>query len=378
MILTTLRYTPAGGWDSPPDAAMDSPSTLVIVFGPSQIDPCRDALDALVGAFPHSVVVGCSTAGEIHGDTLDQGILSVAVIRFRDVRLKLAVVPIGTAEEASFIGGTLGGRLEAADLKAVFLLSDGLVVNGTKLVDGFRGLSAKGVVVTGGLAGDGARFVETWVLVDGEPRSGFISAVGLYGDSLRIAYGTQGGWDVLDDEIEVAHAIGNVLYELNNQPALAFYKAHMGEDAQGLPSTGLLYPLAIKGEDGAEDVVRTILSVDEEEQSLTFAGTIPDGASIRLMRANMDRLIDGARGASIQATSQDLATGPSLCIAISCVGRRLVLGERTDEELAAVSRHLPLGTRQIGFYSYGEISPLANGVCNLHNQTMTLTLIGED
>jgi hypothetical protein len=121
--------------------------------------------------------------------------------------------------------------------------------------------------------------------------------------------------------------------------------------------------------------VRTVLGVDEATQSMVFAGDIPEGAYAKLMRANFDRLVLGARGAGDAAMGAH--AGPTLSIAISCVGRRLVLGERTEEETEATLDALPPGTRQIGFYSYGEISPHATGRCDLHNQTMTLTVLSE-
>jgi hypothetical protein len=95
------------------------------------------------------------------------------------------------------------------------------------------------------------------------------------------------------------------------------------------------------------------------------------------MRANFDRLIDGAVDAASGLDVSQYQQGDLLSIAISCVGRRLVLGNRTEDELEATLEELPSGCKQIGFYSYGEISPLASGTCDLHNQTMTLSLIWE-
>src|SRR5262249_16881694 len=94
--------------------------------------------------------------------------------------------------------------------------------------------------------------------------------------------------------------------------------------------------------------------------------------------ANFDRLITGASDAALM-TRKTGGTGESakLGIAISCVGRRLVLGERTEEELEATAEVLPKHSVQVGFYSYGEISPYASGRCDLHNQTMTITVMGE-
>jgi hypothetical protein len=183
---------------------------------------------------------------------------------------------------------------------------------------------------------------------------------------------------MLGPEREVTRSDANVLYELDGHPALDLYKEYLGEQADGLPATGLLFPLAIRNEAEADgNTVRTILAVNENDHSITFAGDIPQGSYVRLMRANFDRLIDGAADAASVINAQSYTSGPILNVAISCVGRRLVLGPRTEEEIEAVLEAMPKGTQQIGYYSYGEISPLASGQCDLHNQTMTLTAIWE-
>ena len=237
------------------------------------------------------------------------------------------------------------------------------------------------VVVTGGLAGDGTRFKRTWVLKDRSPQSGYVTAVGFYGDHIRLGHGSKGGWDKFGPERQVTKSHSNVLYELDGRPALQLYKEYLGDRAAGLPATGLLFPLAIRTSPSEGKVlVRTILAVDEAAQSMTFAGDIPQGVFAQLMRANFDRLIQGASEAAaltINHHGSSHPTSPTLSVAISCVGRRLVLGERTEEEIEATLEILPKGSSQIGFYSYGELSPYANGACDLHNQTMTLTTIAE-
>ncbi|MDH5347939.1 MAG: FIST C-terminal domain-containing protein, partial [Nitrospira sp.] len=89
------------------------------------------------------------------------------------------------------------------------------------------------------------------------------------------------------------------------------------------------------------------------------------------------RLVQGASEAASSTTLSAAGDSSALAIAISCVGRRLVLGERTEEETEATLDVLPKGTQQVGFYSYGEISPYTAGTCDLHNQTMTLTTLSE-
>jgi hypothetical protein len=258
------------------------------------------------------------------------------------------------------------------------VLSDGLNVNGSDLIAGIDSGLPEGVVVTGGLAGDGIRFQKTWVLASGAMRDHAVTAAGFYGDRVRLGHGSMGGWDIFGPERRITRSEGNVLYELDGKAALPLYKNYLGALASGLPASGLLFPLSIRsGRDDQAPVVRTILSVSEEEQSLTFAGDLPEGWYAQLMSANFDRLIEGASQAAHQC-SLDAGGREALSIAISCVGRRLVLGERCEEELEATVDVLGTTTHQIGFYSYGELSPNATGRCDLHNQTMTLTTITED
>lgn len=378
MKLSTYRYLSSRGWDQPLNPSLDSVNTLLICFGASDADCIATGLADLRGAFPRSIWTGCSTAGEIYGRSLEDHSISVAVLKFSHTKLRVASCEITDPGTSLQAGEFLANTLAAPDLSGVFVLSDGLSVNGSELA---RGLSQKlppGVRLSGGLAADGDRFKNTWLLVNRTPASHQVVAVGLYGDHVGIAQGSRGGWDVLGPEREVTRAEGNVLYALDGQPALALYKKYLGERAAGLPATGLLFPLAIRNvhtEDGL--TVRTILAVNEADSSITFAGDIPQGGYVRLMHANLERLIDGAATAASQLSFTDGATGPLLTVAISCVGRRLVLSQRTEEEIDAVVDELPPGSQLIGYYSYGELAPLASGRCELHNQTMTLTSFWE-
>jgi hypothetical protein len=216
------------------------------------------------------------------------------------------------------------------------------------------------------------------VLQDRRPQPGFVTAVGFYGDRIHIGHGSKGGWDRFGPERRVTKSRGSILFELDGRPALQLYKEYLGERANGLPATGLLFPLALRcDQSDSKSLVRTILAVNEGEQSLTFAGDIPEGAFAQLMKANYDRLVQGASEAASSTKLSGDGDSSTLAIAISCVGRRLVLGERTEEETEATLDVLPKGTQQIGFYSYGEISPYTTGTCDLHNQTMTLTTLSE-
>ena len=378
MELKTYQYTQNNHWDQSPDSSLDSDNTLLMLFGPSDTSKISDIISNLQKQYNHSLILGCSTAGEIFDEAVFDDSISLAVIKFESTSIHQATVKVHTASHSQDAGRALARTLNKPELSAIFILSDGLLVNGTSLIDGLRQELGDEVIITGGLAGDGVRFEKTWVMADFKILSESITAIGFYGKNIQFLHGSRGGWDVLGVERKVSRSEHNVLYELDGQPALDLYKKYLGERAEGLPSTGLLFPLAILNEDEEDgSTVRTILAVDEDKKSITFAGDIPQGKTVQLMHCNFDRLIDGASIAADSISSNSSLNSETLLIAISCVGRRLVLGQRIEEELESTLDVFSDKTQQIGFYSYGEISPLASGRCDLHNQTMTLTLIGE-
>jgi hypothetical protein len=377
MELCTTQWRPSMGW-SAPLPGWDGPDTLVVAFGAVDLIDRPGPLAELYATYPAAHFVGCSTAGEIFEDTVLDDSLAVAVIRFAHTRVRVVSAPVVDASDSYATGLSLAEQLAGQDpeLAGIFVLSDGLAVNGSSLVAGLSAGAGPDVIITGGLAGDGDRFGRTWVLSDGEPRGGHVTAVGLSGRRLHIGHGSQGGWDLLGPKRRVTRSDANVVHELDSQPALQLYKKYLGDRAAGLPATALLFPLAV-WTPGAEErqVVRTILAVDEDTQSLTFAGDVPQGSIGQLMRASLDRLVEGAEQAADAATGGP--GGSTLTVAISCVGRRLILAGRTEDELEAVVSGSDPGTHLVGFYSYGEIAPVVANTCDLLNQTMTITTFAE-
>ena len=377
MKLSTFRYDSQAGWSQPFPPQLTE-NALVIAFGSAEFLTDQSPIQTLRAAYPRAELVGCSTAGEIHDEFVYDNSLAVALVQMEASRVQVATVAVNRDSDAKAAGQALIESLKASDLRGVFVLADGLSINGSDLIAGINSQLPPGVTVTGGLAGDGPHFKTTWVMHNDVISSGMITAVGFYGERIVLDHGSQGGWDIFGPERLVTRADGPILYELDGKPALELYKTYLGERAAELPAAALLFPLALRNDASDESqIVRTILAIDEAQQSLTFAGNIPEGSRAQLMKANFDRLIDGALGAAEQLDSQQACQGDKLAIAISCVGRRLVLGERTEEELEATLETLPAGTKQIGFYSYGELSPFGSGQCDLHNQTMTLTTISE-
>ncbi|MFI5305764.1 MAG: FIST signal transduction protein [Polyangiales bacterium] len=371
-------WRPGSGWEHRGDQALAERAQLALVFAAPELMRQPGLLQQVSARLPRACIAACSTAGEIAGDQVLDGAMVVSAIEFAHTRVRGACVSLRECGSSLEAGARLARALRGEGLRHVLVLSDGLAVNGSELVTGLASELEPGVAVTGGLSGDGQRFGETLVALGSASASGQIVAVGLYGDRLGIGFGSLGGWDPFGPERRITRSAGNVLYELDGQSALALYKKYLGEYAEGLPATGLLFPLSLRGEHGGSGVVRTILGVDERQQSMTFAGDMPEGGFARLMKANFDRLIDGATGAA-QASQQALREGPAdLAILISCVGRKLVLQQRVEEEVDGVRQVLGPKPVFAGFYSYGEIAPFAPATrCELHNQTMTVTTLSE-
>jgi hypothetical protein len=372
-------WTAEKGWIPAFTGGKDESVQLVLFFGSTQILKQKILCQEVKQAYPNAHFCGCSTAGEIAGTQVLDNSFVLTAICFESTGIQGAQVELSQTVDSYKAGQLLAQSLETNGLRHVMVFSDGICVNGSDLVRGLTEILPAEVSITGGLAGDGERFEETLVCWDGLPRNKIVCAFGLYGNKLKVGYGSQGGWDPFGPERIITKSKGNILYELDGKSALDLYKLYLGEQASELPATGLLFPLSLRRKDSQTSVVRTILSVNEEEQSMTFAGDVPEGSYARLMKANFDRLIDGAIEAATKSYTAIGSFSPELAILISCVGRKMILKQRTEEEIEGVRDIFGEKTIITGFYSYGELSPFKQGgTCALHNQTMTITVLSEN
>ena len=375
MLVEPFKWDAQSGWL----ATETIPGTdLIFYFGSAE---CMEAAPAaLARRYPEALLFGCSTATGILNDELDEGGLVGVACRFHDTSLRLVTADVGDASCSADAGRCLGEALRGEGLAGALVLADGVNVNGSALTGAMVEVLGKSVPLGGGLAADGARFVRTLVGAGTTVRSGQAAALGFYGNAMRMRHASAGGWDPFGPRRRVTRSSGCVLLELDGKPALTLYERYLAEEAAGLPGSALLFPLLVWDPAvPARSVVRTVLSIDRGNGSMTFAGDIPEGWGAQLMRGNIDRLVDGAAQAGRCALNGfDGPDQPSLALLVSCVGRRLSLGQRTAEELRAVDLALGHDLTKIGFYSHGEIAPdAATGVAMLHNQTMAVTLLSE-
>jgi len=350
---------------------------LMLVFGDCSL--LQDVATPLAALFPSAIRAGCSTAGEISLKGVSDSTCVVTALHFEAVQVVESSTRLLGMDDSQAAGVRLGQQLLLTGLRAVLVLGQGVAINGSALIAGMSEVLGHEIPITGGLAGDAGAFKETWVLDDSGVHNDHLVCIGFYGEKLSFSHGSFGGWSPFGPARKVTRCDHNVLFELDGEPALDIYKRYLGEHAKDLPASGLLFPFAMLGSDHNDvGLIRTILAVDEVAGSLTLAGDIDPAGYLRLMHASTDDLVDGAEAAAQAAKKALESEGQGLALLVSCVGRKLVMGGRVDEEVEAVGEVFGQGAVLAGFYSYGEISPFTRNLeCKLHNQTMTITHISE-
>ena len=376
MVLETLKYIDSC-WKYEKRKILTQ-ADIVFLFGDRETIKKKGVYQELKALYPDADIVGCSSSGNILGESIVKSSMVATAISFEKGHVRLSVEDFTESDDLFEVSRALVKKLPTENLKHIFLLSDGLNMNGSALSKGVNSAVENHVSITGGLAGDGTEFKETWIIANEEAKQNRVVAVGFYGESLSIESGCFGGWSEFGILRKITKSTNNILYEIDGKPALELYKRYLGEYANDLPSSALNFPMSIKKDSSDDAIIRSVLGIDEENQALIFAGDVPEGYLARLMKTNIDGLIDGSEIAAQQI--EKVNNNSALGLVVSCVGRRIVLKQLSDEELESIGQTLGESVQLIGFYSYGEIAPFSNELlsCSLHNQTMTLTVIYEE
>jgi hypothetical protein len=350
---------------------------IVLVFGNRYLLEEETVIKEIKKEFSYENLVFASTSGEILDGSMHDNSISVTAIE-----LENSTYVIERENSSNFngqinlLGEALLEKFPKEKLKHLFVLADGML-DGSKLIEGLERNLSKTISITGGMCGDDARFEKTLSSYNDNPKTGEVVLIGLYGDTLEVTFASAGGWFPFGPERKITKSKDNIVFEIDNKPALEVYKNHLAHRAIGLPSASLSFPLNVTYEGKKQAVVRTILAVDESQHALILAGDAPENSKVQLLMASVDALIDGAQNATELAV-QNREKKAEIALLVSCIGRKLVMNKRVGEETEYVKESLDECTLITGFYSYGQIAPFnGNDYTNLHNQTMTVTLISE-
>ncbi|SCX99192.1 Uncharacterized conserved protein, contains FIST_N domain [Nonlabens sp. Hel1_33_55] len=349
---------------------------LVLVFGNRFLLENSDLYEEVRELFPDGEIVFGSSCGDLIAGAVNDDHVTITAIEFEKSQFDIKRVNIVNYENTSEAGNAVASLLNPEGLRHVFVLSEGSSVNGSDLTKGMQSILPN-TLITGGLCGDDDRFQRTLASYNEQPKEGEIIVIGFYGNSFEASFSIYGGWKPFGPERIITKSEGNVLYEIDGKPALDLYKKYLGEKAKDLPGSALIYPLDVKLEGNKQSFVRTILNIDEEKNAMILAGDVPEKSTVQLMMSTMDDIAAASETAAIRAM-EGRQQPPQLAILISCIGRKLVLDQRVEEEVEEVMDVIENDVTITGMYSYGEIAPFyGERHCKLHNQTMTITLISE-
>ncbi|WP_372754484.1 FIST signal transduction protein [Mariniflexile sp.] len=351
---------------------------LVLVFGNRYLLDNETIYAEIKALFPDGEIVFGSSCADITANSVNENAITITAIEFEKTSFIVKTSNVLNVDFDSFkTGHDLINQFPKEGLKYAFVVSEGSFINGSALTKGMNQATENNLLITGALCGDSDRFEKTIASYNENPKPGEIVAIGFYGDSLEVSFSIYGGWTPFGPERMVTKSEGNILYELDNLPALDIYKKYLGEKSKELPSAALLYPLNVKTSSDKQSIVRTIINIDEAKNAMILAGDIPENSKVQLMMTNVDNIANASERAAKQAL--DLREKkPELAMLVSCIGRKLVLDQRVEEEIEEVTQVIGDDIAVTGFYSYGEIAPFHGEVsCQLHNQTMTVTLLSE-
>lgn len=351
---------------------------LVLVFGNRYILEDENIFEEVNALFSNAHIVFGSTSGEIIDDSVLDNTVVLTAIEFEKSKVLVKRSNVADYEQDDErLGESLMNEFPKENLKHVFVISEGSSVNGSALICGLEKSKQTSISLSGGLCGDDDRFEKTLASYNENPKEGEIVAIGFYGETLEITSSNFGGWTTFGPERIITKSEGNILYELDGKPALDLYKNYLGEKAKELPKSALLYPLNVRTTKDSEPLVRTILNIDNEKNTMILAGDVPEGSQVQLMMSSVDDIANGAYHAA-ELAMKGRNKNPELALLISCIGRKLVMDQRTEEEIEEVKSVVGDKTYISGFYSYGEMAPFSGqDQCKLHNQTMTLSLFSE-
>ncbi|MCP5108360.1 MAG: hypothetical protein GY950_33545 [bacterium] len=365
---------------------------VLMVFSSPVYDHQR-LLDGIVSVTGNVPMVGGTTAGEI--STPGFSTESVVLVALRSDTLKFVTGISDNMSKNEEACGTalvedLRGKTALKDVLSLLVLPNGMGGDGVKVIDGLHLALGEDVEIVGGYLGNEGQSENTFQFYNGKVYEDAMPGLLIIGtEEFRTGIGVRSGFESIGNRLVCTDSEGNVVKELDNEPALDLYKELLGaERSKRLPGICLEYPfglidekVSLSGEEYFQ--LRAGLSVDHEEGTITLAGSIPEGSSITLTTASRGDIINGAGSAAEQAKESLRGAVPRFVLMFSCVGRRRVLGRRTGEEVEAVKKVLGEDVPVIGFYTFGEIGPIDKMKAELsqakfHNETLVVWVLGSE
>jgi hypothetical protein len=351
--------------------------TLAIVFMSIKLD--IDAVCALMDQ--HEIqVFGATSSGEFTGSDIEEESMVIMLLDIPTAYFKLAFFEAVDKDDFN-VAKQLGEEGRKTFTRAAFIIASGWVneIDGEEIIRGIQSGYGDDAIIFGGMAGDDQTLTGPMVFTKGKR-----STTGLMGliidlDKMDITGVATCGWKPIGITKTITKSKGNIVYTIDDQPALDLVMKYLGLSLSDEPmnntvfSLGAYYPLQLEREN-APSVMRTAMLGNTADRSLVCAGKIPQGSRVRFSLPPDFDVIDTVVNDCTQVKEEELQQADAVLV-FSCISRYLSFGVMTREELERVNEvwKAPM----IGFFSYGEYGKSKTGKHEFHNNTCCVVALKE-
>ena len=327
-------------------------------------------------------VFGATTAGEFVEDEVMDGSIAVMLVDIDPAAFKLC---FSQPEDNNFYElskqiGELGKQLFSNPKFLIGVGSWGW--QGETILRGIEEAVNKNVTIFGGVAGDDLTGNGSLVFTNKKSSANGLVTLIMDGDRINIQGIAAGGWKPIGTTRRITKSEGNIIYTIENEPALQMYQKYLDETIENIRSrnnTWLLknfayFPILLEPKD-EEPLVRTGTWTDTDKKSVHFAGPVPEGTLFRFCQPPDFDVIDSVIDEANRVLKEGEIPEADALILFSCVSRRVIFGPLVNQEIKGLKDlwNAPLA----GFFCYGEIGRVDNGKNELHNTTCCLVALKE-
>jgi hypothetical protein len=325
-------------------------------------------------AFPGIELIGGTTDGELSSVLeFQQDSLTLMVFCSEEIEIKAGVGrevstnPVEVIRQA--VAQAQGNSTTTSQL--CLTVPEGFTASGVSILDGLKRVLGQNVPILGGLAADHWRFQKTYQFFRTEVLSDAVPIL-LFSGALLFSHSLASGWHPIGKKSRVTKVNKNIIYEIDDKPAIEFYRHYFGD----LPPSAE-YPLAVFDREEKHFFLRAANVFDEESGSITLFADIPEQAVVQIAEATREDILAASQTSIRNAIASYPGSEPEAALFFSCASRRKILGTRTKEEYELAKSCLTKALPICGFYSSGEIAPLEQkGQTEFHNKTFVTLLLG--
>lgn len=323
------------------------------------------------------LVFGCSTGSNFTDGEIE---FSSIVVLLLDLDKKYFCVKLAASENGSikdFAEEIAKTGLDAFSKPAFLIVSGGMAADGDEIVEGVENICGNDPTIFGGLAADSLKMIRTFVFTNDRLADHGLIALIFDEEKISLNGMAVGGWRPVGTDYIITGSNGNVLYSINNEPALQFISRYAGikdffGDNMANVTLSANFQLQLQ-RPGKHPVMRTPMYANPGDHSIVFAGSLPLGSKVRLSMLPGFDVIDTARK-EFAEYKKDQPEADAL-IMFSCAGRQVSLGPYVSDEINGIKEIW--GAPMAGFFCFGEIGRVEKGKNEFQNMTCSLAILKE-